>query len=172
MKTGIGGCSEHAEDLHFPPPRLVAVAGEAAPPHAAAATPSPVGGGVPSPVGRWVCSGASPGPQQATDRPTGSWHRCSGVGAPARSAPRPDPPRGAADATRGARLPVPRRAPGARGSSSWRQATLRGPNALTSSRCAAGQGLFPGDLLPWGTITKQRARNVSSPPRPASLSPK
>lgn len=39
MQMGIRGCSEHAEDFHFPLMRLVAVPGEAARPHAAARSP-------------------------------------------------------------------------------------------------------------------------------------
>lgn len=54
---GVRGCSEHAEDLHFPLRRL---AGQHVPmrPHAA---PSPTGSDAARLAGCWGCSGASPG---------------------------------------------------------------------------------------------------------------
>lgn len=154
--------------------RLVAVSGEAArSPCSRTQPPCPFAAAFRGQLG----AGAAPGPRLARSEQLGA-----GTGAqawePLHARPRAlthpgeKPLDRAVDATCSARLPVTHRAPSTHSSSSSRQATLWGPNALTSSRCAASQGLFPANLLPQGTITSQWARNVSSPPRLASLSPK
>lgn len=108
MKMGTRGCSERAEDPHFPLARLVAVPGEAARPHTATRDPPfAIGSSTTRRAGRWGCSGARLAPSEQPGTGAQAWEpRHARPCVPAH--PGEKALDGTVDTTCGARLPEPR----------------------------------------------------------------